>query len=113
MYKYFLTLQTFAQKYFYLEISGKGVTLWKITTHMIKLSEIIKTDCYIDCGSNEKLREVYPLIELPEIHVQSRYGIFKDDKFIKIKHDVVRKVTLLAPFEDLPIHHISQIDLNQ
>jgi hypothetical protein len=49
---------------------------------------------------------------MPEIHVQSRYGIFKDDTFIKIKHDVVRKVTLLAPFEDLPIHHISQIDLN-
>jgi hypothetical protein len=79
---------------------------------MIKLSEIIKTDCYIDCGTNEKLREVYPLIDAPEIHVQLFYGVSNEDTHIKIRHDVYRKLSCTLPILDLPIHHISQIDLN-
>jgi hypothetical protein len=33
MYKTIRYQQTFVKKYFYLEISRKGVTLWKIITH--------------------------------------------------------------------------------
>jgi len=79
---------------------------------MIKLSEIIRTDCYIDCGTNEKLREVYPLIDAPEIHVQLKYGISVEDTLIKIRHGIHRKISCPLPILDLPIHHISQIDLN-
>jgi len=98
-----------------LEISGKGVTLWKIITHMIKLSEIIRTDCYIDCGSNEKLREVYPLIDVVEYSAQKRLGIFNHERFIQIAffHNKYQKTTnSLERSWSATIHHISQIDLN-
>lgn len=80
----------------------------------LKLSEIIKTDCYIDCGSNEKLREVYPLIGLKELAMQET--IFKDEfcvfitKFFK---DFCKGSTNeIMPNTKYPIHHISEIDLN-
>ena len=80
---------------------------------MIKLSEIIKTDCYIDCGSNEKLREVYPLIGLPEFEISKYNNLLSMYKFILIQSR--RKVETLyqMPHTTLPTHHISQIDLNQ
>jgi hypothetical protein len=82
---------------------------------MIKLSEIIKTDCYIDCGSNEKLREVYPLIDLPELSANVK--IFDDETlvFILEKNMMYKKGTVDNVFASshlLPTHHISQIDLN-
>jgi len=82
---------------------------------MIKLSEIIKTDCYIDCGSNEKLREVYPLIDMPEI--SGNYRIFEDETLVLILplNFIYRKGTVDSLFSSrniYPIYHISQIDLN-
>jgi len=83
---------------------------------MIKLSEIIKTDCYIDCGSNEKLREVYSLIDVVEYSAQKRQGIFNHECFIQIAFlgNKYQKVTTDMDIADTihPIHHISQIDLN-
>ncbi len=76
---------------------------------MIKLSEIIRTDCYIDCGTNEKLREVYPLIDVTESHTQSRYGIGMSETCAMIYFN--KKQTCYKS-HILPIHHISQIDLN-
>jgi hypothetical protein len=82
---------------------------------MIKLSEIINTDCYIDCGSNEKLREVYPLIDLYELSANVR--IFDDETlvFIHERNMMYKKGTVDNVFSSshpYPIHHISQIDLN-
>lgn len=37
---------------------------------MYNLSELIKTDCCIDCGTNEKLREVVGKIPIPENIIQ-------------------------------------------
>lgn len=81
---------------------------------MKKLSEIIKTDCYIDCGTNEKLREVYPLIGLEEYQTQISMGIYNKDTLILIKHTLELKATgerQIIAF-NLPTHHISEIDLN-
>jgi hypothetical protein len=82
---------------------------------MIKLSEIILTDCYIDCGSNEKLREVYPLIEMEEYTVQKEMGVAKLDILILISNTFQLKATCSKKMEtiDFTIHHISQIDLTQ
>jgi hypothetical protein len=80
---------------------------------MIKLSEIIKTDCYIDCGSNEKLREVYPLIDLREYGAMERYGIDNDDIYIInagcAGYKGASESLILSRIKT--VHHISQIDL--
>lgn len=82
----------------------------------LKLSEIIKTDCYIDCGTNEKLREVYPLIDMQEFSAQKKMGILTNDCVIYITfvRGMYQKVTsdITMPNTETPIHHISQIDLN-
>lgn len=80
---------------------------------MIKLSEIIKTDCYIDCGTNEKLREVYPLIEFIEAPSQKKYGMSKSHNSIRLHSAVKVKYTWNGGIDEFaPTHHISQIDLN-
>jgi hypothetical protein len=74
---------------------------------MIKLSEIIKTDCYIDCGSNEKLREVMALINIP-----IEFKVFESDKVLACMVDFA--YTLKNSINDeYPTIHISQINLNQ
>lgn len=80
---------------------------------MVKLSEIIRTDCYIDCGSNEKLREVYPLVGMVEPVFQIDTGVNRWDSIILIGV-FGGKSTLPNVMIDttLPIHHISEIDLN-
>jgi hypothetical protein len=86
-----------------------------VHTAQIKLSEIIRTDCYIDCGSNEKLREVYPLIELPEYALQARQGIFNHERFMQIAfvgNKYQKATNSLEGSRSAYIHHISQIDLN-
>jgi type III secretory pathway lipoprotein EscJ len=83
---------------------------------MIKLSEIIKTDCYINCGSNEKLREVYPLIDVVEYSAQKRQGIFNHERFIQIAffdNKYQKATNSLEGSHSAYIHHISQIDLTQ
>ena len=51
---------------------------------MYNLSELIKTDCCIDCGTNEKLREVVGKIGLPEGSTQFYTGIWDTDTFVEI-----------------------------
>ena len=51
---------------------------------MYNLSELIKTDCCIDCGTNEKLREVVGKIGIPEDSVQKSLGIRKTETYIEI-----------------------------
>lgn len=78
----------------------------------LKLSEIIKTDCYIDCGSNEKLREVVQLLPIEQARIQIKIGIHRQDTKIKIFSNPLEYITMFDPMEDYPTHHISQIDLN-
>lgn len=77
----------------------------------LKLSEIIKTDCYIDCGSNEKLRGVVKKVKLPKSTTQINFGITKSDSYILFYRHTYTTYTFSNTF-DLPIHHISEIDLN-
>ena len=51
---------------------------------MYNLSELIKTDCCIDCGTNEKLREVVWKMNLPAGITQMHVGIWGIYKFIEI-----------------------------
>jgi len=51
---------------------------------MYNLSELIKTDCCIDCGTNEKLREVVGKLGMGPSNAQRRFGIDSLDKFIQI-----------------------------
>jgi len=53
---------------------------------MYNLSELIKTDCCIDCGTNEKLREVVGKIDLPESPLQKDFGIEPYDTMIYISY---------------------------
>lgn len=78
----------------------------------LKLSEIIKTDCYIDCGSNEKLREVVKVLPIKPDYLQLNGGIYSDDIMVRIYRNPSEYLTIIEPSEEHPIHHISQIDLN-
>lgn len=51
---------------------------------MYNLSELIKTDCCIDCGTNEKLREVVGKMKVPPSVSQQRFGIEHEDRFIDV-----------------------------
>lgn len=79
----------------------------------LKLSEIIKTDCYIDCGTNEKLREVVSLLQSKYRFKDSLYENIATNHFISIYSDNLDYIiTRVAGFSTYPIHHISEIDLN-
>jgi len=60
---------------------------------MIKLSEIIKTDCYIDCGSNKKLREVVKVLPIKPVFLI----IYRIDKVVRICTNPSEYVTLDTP----------------
>lgn len=82
----------------------------------LKLSEIIKTDCYIDCGTNEKLREVVILLEIK--YKFRRWlklgGIEFDDIGVAIFGNDLDYLTAELNLEPkIPTHHISEIDLNK
>ena len=81
---------------------------------MKKLSEIIKTDCYIDCGTNEKLREVYPLIDMPEFKAMVKFGIYNTDILIAIRGTISFKAAVKEKIftGNKYTHNISEIDLN-
>jgi hypothetical protein len=78
----------------------------------LKLSEIIKTDCYIDCGSNEKLREVVCLIE-SKYNIQGRLKdiYIKGCTFISLYEECAYYICTQHGFNGIPIYHISNIDL--
>ncbi len=73
---------------------------------MIKLSEIIRTDCYIDCGNNEKLREVVKVLGLG-LQVHEKHKTLQVDTELNAITPVLFKPYCFTT------HHISQIDLNQ
>lgn len=79
----------------------------------LKLSEIIKTDCYIDCGSNEKLREVVKVINsLGRLAAPTQriLGIHNTNTFVKLSDYYYWTLTNISEYET--IHHILEIDLN-
>jgi hypothetical protein len=82
---------------------------------MIKLSEIIRTDCYIDCGSNEKLREVVSILE-SKYKLKRWLGLgvieFDDIGIAVFGNDLDYLTAELNLEPKTPTHHISQIDLN-
>lgn len=51
---------------------------------MYNLSELIKTDCCIDCGTNEKLREVVGKMTIPPSMAQKQFGMMPEDSFMEI-----------------------------
>lgn len=53
---------------------------------MYNLSELIKTDCCIDCGTNEKLREVVGKIAIPKSFTQEMAGIMATETQIDISN---------------------------
>lgn len=55
-----------------------------MSTPMYNLSELIKTDCCIDCGTNEKLREVVGELTIPERYIQTVFGVHHADTLIEI-----------------------------
>lgn len=79
-------------------------------TELIPLSTLLHTDCYIDCGSNERLREVVGVIESKGIkETQNRIGIGKRELYMCLSHNAY--YTLTIRLRDLPTHHINQINL--
>lgn len=55
---------------------------------MYNLSELIKTDCCIDCGTNEKLREVVGKMTIPPSNAQRYFGIGVYDTFLELSGGV-------------------------
>lgn len=79
----------------------------------LKLSEIIRTDCYIDCGTNEKLREVVSLLQSKYRFKDLSYENIATNHFISIySANLDYIITRIAGFSIYPKHHISEIDLN-
>jgi hypothetical protein len=74
---------------------------------MINISEIINTDCYIDCGSNEKLRDVVAMLGIPADDYQTVFGIYNDCIYILVKNR--EYVTLPENTPHVPTHHINDI----
>ena len=77
---------------------------------LIPLSTLLATDCYIDCGSNERLREVVGKITIRPDDYQAIFGIYNDCIFILIKNR--EYVTLPENTPHVPTHHITQINLD-
>jgi hypothetical protein len=79
------------------------------------LSELIKTDCCIDCGSNEKLRELIPHAEDVggiKSFTQIMFGVSKNDTIMDIKSSVYCTFapTAFSPANPIPLTSIN-IDL--
>lgn len=77
--------------------------------HMYNLSELIKTDCYIDCGTNEKLREVVGKLKIPESIGQCWVGVNDKDLFLVIVFGSYTTHTIKFP-DTIPLTSIN-IDL--
>ena len=51
---------------------------------MYNLSELIKTDCCIDCGTNEKLREMVGKLNMPHDRAQAMMPMKDTDIYLNI-----------------------------
>jgi hypothetical protein len=75
---------------------------------MTHISEIINTDCYIDCGSNKRLRQVVAMLGIPADDYQTVFGINEGDSYIFISID---GYMTCHPFKSrLQVHHINDIN---
>lgn len=68
---------------------------------MYNLSELIKTDCCIDCGTNEKLREVVGKMTIEKSYAQWRFGVKSMDIFLSITDS--EYTTFINPTRNNPI----------
>jgi hypothetical protein len=78
---------------------------------MINITEIINTDCYIDCGDNEKLREVVKVfnpLNIDQMRAQESHGIHLTDVLIRLSV-FGEYSTLPKALFDYPTHHINDI----
>lgn len=77
---------------------------------MYNLSDLIKTYCCIDCGTNDKLREMVGKMGIPESLDQVYSGIHEDDKDIIIKYGTYSTYNSRTPAYTIPLTSIN-IDL--
>ena len=77
---------------------------------MYNLSDLIKTDCCIDCGTNEKLREVVGKIGVPANAVQEAMPIENCDTRLMVKKGTYATFSELFGDNPIPITQIN-IDL--
>ena len=77
---------------------------------MYNLSELIKTDCCIDCGSNEKLREVVGKIGVEKSIGQDIIPLAESDTMLRIRHGKYATYTYFRASNPIPITSIN-IDL--
>jgi hypothetical protein len=79
---------------------------------MTHITELINTDCYIDCGSNEKLREVVKGVEALDVYgtgAQQHYGIEPTDIYLEITLKYNGYRTFEPPATGDITHHINDI----
>jgi hypothetical protein len=74
---------------------------------MMHITEIINTDCYIDCGDNERLRQVVAMLGIPADDYQTIFGINDNDSYIFISLDGYMTCHQLK--SRLQVHHINDI----
>lgn len=77
---------------------------------MYNLSELIKTDCCIDCGTNEKLREVVGKLTIPQSFTQEMAGIMPSETQIDICCGKYTTCSDASPTRTIPLTSIN-IDL--
>jgi hypothetical protein len=80
-------------------------------TELIPLSTLLHTDCYIHCGSNERLREVVKVLTIPADDYCTVFGIYNDDVYISILNKEYLTLPENTPY--LTTHHINQINLDK
>lgn len=79
---------------------------------MYNLSELIKTDCCIDCGTNEKLREVVGKICIRPHKSQVRFGINKRDSIISIENSVYTTLNAWVFYMESPAIPLTSINID-
>lgn len=81
-----------------------------MSTPVYNLSELIKTDCCIDCGTNEKLRDVVGKIAIPANAVQEVMPIENCDTRLMVKKGTYATFSRLFGDKSIPLTSIN-IDL--
>jgi hypothetical protein len=76
----------------------------------MKLSEIIKKSCYINCDTNVQLKLISESIDLPKSIAQKRFGMGKEDNHILLMDGTYSTFPNPNTYH-ATIYHISSIDL--
>lgn len=77
---------------------------------MYNLSELIKTDCCIDCGTNHKLREVVSKIPVSKSLAQRGVGLAAEDTFLLIENG--KYTTYIEPPYSLQFIPLTSINID-